>query len=57
MLWPLEDFRVAMELTGPWFEAPLEELVGIGLNNRPELAENQALVQAAVDPCYSCTDR
>ena len=48
-LWPLEDFRVPMELAGPWSEQPLEEQVRLALLSRPELAENQALVQAAVE--------
>jgi outer membrane protein TolC len=48
-LWPLEDFRVPMELSGPWYDQPVEEQVRLALSNRPELAENQALVQAAVE--------
>jgi outer membrane protein TolC len=49
-LWPVEDFRRALDLpTDAWLEQPVEELVRIALNNRPELAENQALVQAAVE--------
>src|SRR5439155_17335310 len=47
-LWPLEDFRVPIDIPGPWFDQPLEELVRVALDNRPELAENQALVRAAV---------
>jgi outer membrane protein TolC len=49
-LWPLEDFRKPIPVPGDnWVSVPLEELVRTALNNRPELAENQALVQAAVD--------
>jgi outer membrane protein TolC len=49
-LWPVEDFRIALPLPGaPWFETPLEELVRAALGNRPELAENQALIRAAVE--------
>ena len=49
-LWPVEDFRYPMELPGAGLaETPLEELVRVALNNRPELAENQALVRAAVE--------
>jgi outer membrane protein TolC len=33
----------------PYLGRPLEELVNVALNNRPELAENQALVEAAVE--------
>src|ERR1019366_4950614 len=40
-LWPLEDFRVPLELPGAWYDMPLEDLVRIALLNRPELAENQ----------------
>jgi outer membrane protein TolC len=49
-LWPVEDFRFPLPLPGAaWAEVPIEELVRTALNNRPELAENQALVQAAVE--------
>jgi outer membrane protein TolC len=49
-LWPVEDFRRPLPLRGDeWIDQPLEELVRLALNNRPELAENQALVQATVD--------
>jgi outer membrane protein TolC len=48
-LWPIEDFRTPLDIPGPWFEQPVEELVRTALENRPELAENQALVQAAVE--------
>jgi outer membrane protein TolC len=49
-LLPVEDFRYPLPLPGTaWHDRPPEELVRIALNSRPELAENQALVQAAVD--------
>jgi outer membrane protein TolC len=48
-LWPIEDYRVPLELPGPWYEQPQDDLVRLALNNRPELAESQALVQAAVE--------
>jgi outer membrane protein TolC len=49
ILWPLEDFRVALPVPGDgWFVVPLPELVAAALNNRPEIAENRALVEAAV---------
>jgi outer membrane protein TolC len=49
LLWPAEDFRQPLQLpTDSWLDQPVEELVRVALNNRPELAENQALVQAAV---------
>jgi outer membrane protein TolC len=48
-LWPLEDFRYPLPLTGEAYASrPLDALIGFALNNRPELAENQALVAAAV---------
>ncbi|MFO0876773.1 MAG: TolC family protein [Gemmataceae bacterium] len=47
-LLPCEDFRWPLELPGkPWYSQPIDTLVYEGLRNRPELAENQALVQAA----------
>ncbi len=49
ILWPLEDFRVPLPVPGDgWFGAPLPDLVAAALNNRPEVAENRALVEAAV---------
>jgi outer membrane protein TolC len=49
-LWPVEDFRYPMPLpVAPYLERPLEELVSLALSNRPELAENQALVRVAVE--------
>jgi outer membrane protein TolC len=48
-LWPVEDFRFPLPLPGElWSATPLEELVRTALNSRPELAENQALIRAAV---------
>ena len=48
-LQPLEDFRYALPMPGEeWAARPLEELVAIALRNRPEVAENEALVQAAL---------
>jgi outer membrane protein TolC len=47
---PLEDFRYPLPLPGEgWMELPLDDLVGVALMNRPELAENRALVQAALE--------
>jgi outer membrane protein TolC len=49
-LWPAEDYRYAMPLPGASYGTmPMDELVRVALNNRPELAENQALVAAAVE--------
>jgi outer membrane protein TolC len=49
VLWPLEDFRVAVPIPGDgWFVQPLPELIAAALNNRPEIAENRALVEAQV---------
>ncbi len=48
-LWPGEDFRVPIPIPiGEWGTQPIEALVTIALQSRPELAESQALVQAAV---------
>jgi outer membrane protein TolC len=48
-LWPIDDYRFPLPLRdGDWPERPLEDLVGFALNNRPELAENRALVEAAI---------
>ncbi len=49
LLWPMEDFRAPLDFTGPWNDLPPEEMVRIALSNRPELAENQAEVRAAVE--------
>jgi len=49
-LMPLEDIRYPMPLPGEeWQRLPAEELVRVAMANRPELAENQALVQATLD--------
>jgi len=48
-LWPIEDFRFPLEWSLPWSSQPLENQVRLALSNRPELAENQFLVQAAVE--------
>jgi outer membrane protein TolC len=48
-LWHIEDFRFPLDLPGAaWADAPLQELVRVALRERPELAENQALIQAAI---------
>ena len=48
-LWPIEDFRFPVEWSGRWSEGVLEDQVRLALMNRPELAESQYLVQAAVE--------
>jgi outer membrane protein TolC len=49
-LWPTEDFRYPVPLPGgEWLSRPVEELVAFALGSRPELAETQALVRAALD--------
>jgi len=49
-LWPVEDFRRPLALPGEgWFERGLDDLATFALNNRPETAENRALVQAALE--------
>jgi outer membrane protein TolC len=49
VLWPLEDFRVPVAQPGAdWCGRDVVELVAQALNNRPELAEQQALVEAAL---------
>jgi outer membrane protein TolC len=48
-LWPIEDFRFPIPLVGEAYAGrPPDDLVGLALNNRPDLAQNQALVRAAV---------
>jgi outer membrane protein TolC len=48
-LWPVENFRTALSLPGEaWLNQTVEELVGFALRNRPELAESEAVVQAAI---------
>jgi outer membrane protein TolC len=49
-LWPVEDFRYPIPIPGEgWAHQPLDELARVALNNRPELAENRALVEAALE--------
>jgi outer membrane protein TolC len=49
-LLPMEDFRFPLALPGePWYSQPVEELIRMAFMNRPELAENEALVQAAIE--------
>jgi outer membrane protein TolC len=46
---PTEDYRRPLVVPGePWFAQPVETLVTQGLMTRPELAENQALLAAAL---------
>jgi outer membrane protein TolC len=48
-LWPVEDFRYPVPIPGEgWASQSLEELARVALTNRPELAENRALVEAAL---------
>jgi outer membrane protein TolC len=48
-LWPVEDFRKPLGLPGEeWVSRPVEELAALALRNRPEIAENQSLVRAAL---------
>src|SRR5437764_3453304 len=48
-LWPVEDFRFPIPLVGEAYAGRQpDDLVGLALNNRPDLAQNQALVRAAV---------
>jgi outer membrane protein TolC len=47
---PIEDLRQPLALAGEeWQAQPLVELVTAALNNRPEIAENQAVVRATLD--------
>ena len=49
ILFPAEDFRFPLPLPADrWANQSLEQLVSMALANRPELAENQALVAAAL---------
>jgi outer membrane protein TolC len=49
-LWPVEDFRQAIPLPGEaWLSQPVDSLAAVALSNRPEIAENRALVQAALE--------
>lgn len=46
---PVEDFRYPLAIPGEdWTSRTLEELVTVALSNRPELAENRALFEAAL---------
>ena len=48
-LWPTEDFRFPIPLPGEeWYHQSVDELVAAALGYRPEQAENQALVKAAL---------
>ena len=48
-LMPGDDYRWPLPIPGEaWFQQPVDELVGLALRSRPELAENNALVQAAL---------
>jgi outer membrane protein TolC len=48
-LWPVDDFRHPVPLPGEeWAEQEIDQLVSFALQNRPEIAENQAVVQAAM---------
>lgn len=49
LLWPVEDFRAPMDFTGPTPDQTVEEMIRMALSNRPDLAENQAQVQAAIE--------
>lgn len=58
VLWPLEDYRLPVPIPGEgWFNVDLPDLVQTALNNRPELAEQQALVQVAVRQVKAATWR
>jgi outer membrane protein TolC len=49
MLIPAEEYRFPVALPGEWWtRQPIEELVAFALRSRPELAENQALIEAAL---------
>ena len=46
---PAEDYRWSIPAPGkPWYDQPVEVLITQGLMSRPELAENQALLAAAI---------
>jgi outer membrane protein TolC len=48
-LLPAEDYRYPLQVPGgQWFKTPIEDLIAQSLRARPELAENAALVEAAV---------
>lgn len=48
-LWSIEDFHFPIEWFAPWSNLTLDEQIRAALTNRPELAENQFLVQAAIE--------
>src|SRR5262249_7578968 len=49
-LLPIEDVRYPVSFPGDDLAArPLDDLVALALSGRPEVAENQALVQAALE--------
>jgi outer membrane protein TolC len=49
LLFPVEDFRFPLPLPGDGYSyRSTDELIEIALSNRPELAENRALVAAAL---------
>ncbi len=49
-LWPVEDFRFPLPLPGQqWMEQDLDRLVETAVGNRPDLAENQALIRALLN--------
>jgi outer membrane protein TolC len=48
-LLPVEDYRFPLQLPGEaWYKTPVEELIAQALRARPELAESQALIEAAI---------
>jgi outer membrane protein TolC len=48
-MWPLENINWAVPIPGdPWLDCDLEDLARFALNNRPDLAENRFLVDAAI---------
>jgi outer membrane protein TolC len=48
-LLPSVDYRWPLPIPGEaWFLQPTDELVALALRSRPELAENQSLVEAAI---------
>ncbi len=50
VLWPVENNWEAMPLPGEhWLQADVETLLATALRNRPELAENEAVVRAALN--------
>lgn len=49
VMWPLEDFRWAIPIPGdPLLDCDVEDLVVLALQNRPDLAENRLLADAAL---------